>query len=94
MFFVWWLRGQTNISPTEKYAFEIDSLLREWSQSLKESVRDFSGAVEGTFRDLRSFFAKPGQGRFSTLWVWIETAATKRQFGKAVPSGVNNFSKR
>src|SRR6202041_3204635 len=31
---------------TEKYAFEIDTLLKRWSQALKISARDFSALVE------------------------------------------------
>ncbi len=74
---------------TEKYAFEIESLLREWSQTLKRSIRDLSAladsldpSIEGTpFVPVKETTLRTGAG----------IDVVRRQFGANVIAGREQF---
>jgi len=76
---------------TEKYAFEIDSLLNQWSQSLQRSAHDpadllklLSTTLEASsFNPVKEVPLRSGYG----------IDVTKRQFGPAVPCGHERFLK-
>jgi Flp pilus assembly protein TadD/peroxiredoxin len=75
--------------PTEKYAFEIELLLKEWGRDVKESIRNLSSlarlldpAIEGTAL---------GQARETRLRSSYGIEVVKRQFDAAVVSGRERF---
>ena len=76
---------------TEKYAFEIDSLLGQWSQSLRRSVHDHSALSKllsptleaSSLRPIKEISVRSGYG----------IDVTKRQFGAAASSGAEQFFK-
>ncbi len=77
--------------PTEKFAFEIDSLLEQWSRSLRKSVHDLSDlekllstGIEGSsLNPIKEVSLRSGYGIDST----------RRQFGPAATSGHERFLK-
>jgi tetratricopeptide (TPR) repeat protein/peroxiredoxin len=68
---------------TEKYAFEIEALLKQWSQSLSESVRNLSQVSNVLFPELEASSLKPIKVALLRSGFGIET--TKRQFDAAKP---------
>jgi Flp pilus assembly protein TadD len=76
---------------TEKYAFEIDSLLQLWSQSLKESVHDLSNLLKLLSSTFEASSLSPIKEVSLRSGYGIDV--TKRQFGGAMPSGRERFLK-
>jgi hypothetical protein len=76
---------------TEKYAFEIDSLLSQWSQSLRRSVHDHSELSKLLSTTLEASSLRPVKEVPVRSGYGIDV--TKRQFGAAAPSGVERFLK-
>ncbi len=74
---------------TEKYAFEIDSLLQQWSRSLKASVHDHSGLSTFLSTTLEASSLSPVKEVSLRSGYGIDV--TKKQFGDAVPSGRDRF---
>ncbi|RSL17412.1 tetratricopeptide (TPR) repeat protein [Edaphobacter aggregans] len=76
---------------TEKYAFEIDSLLKQWSQTLKTSARDLS-----TLRELLSSSIEASSlipAKVSSLRSGYGIDIVRRQFGADVVPGRERFLK-
>jgi Flp pilus assembly protein TadD/peroxiredoxin len=76
---------------TEKYAFEIDLLLKQWSESLKESVHDLSGLMRLLSTTIEASSLTPVKEVPLRSGYGIDV--TKRQFGVAAPSGRERFLK-
>jgi len=76
---------------TEKYAFEIDSLLGQWSQSLRRSAHDHSDLSKLLSTTLEASSLRPVKEVPIRSGYGIDII--KRQFGAATPSGVERFLK-
>ncbi len=76
---------------TEKYAFEIDALLKQWGQSLTESVHNVSALSRllSTTIDASS----PRPVKETPLRTGYGIDVTKRQFGGAAPRSREQFLK-
>jgi Flp pilus assembly protein TadD/peroxiredoxin len=74
---------------TEKYAFEIESLLREWSQSLKTSFRDLSPLTKSLAPSIKASSLVPVKE--SSLRSGYGIDSVRRQFGAAVVYGRERF---
>jgi Flp pilus assembly protein TadD/peroxiredoxin len=74
---------------TEKYAFEIDSLLQQWSRSLRESVHNLPGLLKLLAPDIAASPLNPVKE--VSLRSGYGINATKRQFNGAVPSQPERF---
>ncbi|WP_348267792.1 FG-GAP-like repeat-containing protein [Edaphobacter paludis] len=76
---------------TEKYAFEVDTLLQEWSRSLKASVHDLSGTLKLLSSTIEASSLSPVKEISLRSGYGIDV--TKRQFGAAGPSEPTRFLK-
>jgi len=76
---------------TEEYAFEIDSLLKGWGQSLKESIHDLSGVLKLLSTIIEASSLTPIKEVSLRSGYGIDV--TKRQFGVAGPSSRERFLK-
>jgi Flp pilus assembly protein TadD/peroxiredoxin len=74
---------------TEKYAFEIESLLQRWSQSLKTSVRDLSSLAKLLAPSIKASSLIPLKESSLRSGYGIDTV--KRQFGTATVLGRDQF---
>jgi Flp pilus assembly protein TadD/peroxiredoxin len=74
---------------TEKYAFEIESLLREWSQSLKTSFRDLSPLTKSLAPSIKASSLVPVKE--SSLRSGYGIDSVRRQFGATVVPGRERF---
>jgi len=74
---------------TEKYAFEIESLLQRWSQSLKTSVRDLSFLAKLLAPSIKASSLIPPKESSLRSGYGIDTV--KRQFGAATVLGRDQF---
>lgn len=77
--------------PTEKYAFEMDSLLNQWSQSLRESAHDLSGLSKLLATNIEASSLVPNKEVPLRSGYGIDAA--KRQFSTAAPSSREQFLK-
>jgi Flp pilus assembly protein TadD/peroxiredoxin len=77
--------------PTEKYAFEVDSLLQRWSQSLRESVHDLSGLEKLLSTSIETSPLAPVTEVSLRSGYGIDV--TRREFGPAAPSERARFLK-
>lgn len=77
--------------PTEKYALEIDSLLHQWSQSLRESVLNLPNLSKLLSPSLQASSLHPSKEALLRSGYGI--SATKRQFNEAAPSQPDRFIK-
>jgi len=69
---------------TEKYAFEIDSLLKQWGQSLKKSAHDLSDLLKLVSPTIESSSLSPVKEISLRSGYGIDV--TKRQFGVVAAS--------
>ncbi len=76
---------------TEKYAFEIDALLNQWSQSLQRSAHDLADLLKLLSATLEASSFSPVKEVPLRSGYGID--ATKRQFGAAVPCSRERFLK-
>ncbi len=76
---------------TEKYAFEIDSLLKQWGQSLKESIRSPSDLSKLLSPTIEASSLNPIKETSLRSGYGIDV--TKRQFSSAIPSSSERFLK-
>lgn len=77
--------------PTEKYAFEIDSLLQQWSQVLRESIHNLSHVSKFLAPSIHASSLLPIKEVSLRSGYGIDV--TKRQFGDTVPSEPERFVK-
>lgn len=75
--------------PTEKYAFEVDSLLQQWSQSLKDSAHDLSGLTKLLSSTIEASPLRPSQELPLRSGYGIDV--TKRQFDRPRSVGREPF---
>ena len=75
---------------TEKYAFEIESLLNQWSQALKASVRDLSPLAKCLDASIEASSLLPSQGDPPALRV-RRSRRSRRQFAADVVAGRERF---
>lgn len=76
---------------TEKYAFEIESLLNQWSQALKASVRDLSALAKLLAPSIEASSLVPAKE--SSLRSGYGIDVVRRQFGPAMVPGRERFLK-
>ncbi len=76
---------------TEKYAFEIDSLLKQWGQSLKESAHDLSDLLKLVSPTIETSSLSPVKEISLRSGYGIDV--TKRQFGVVAASNRERFIK-
>jgi len=76
---------------TEKYAFEIDSLLKQWSQTLKTSARDLSDLRELLSSSIEASSLIPA--KVSSLRSGYGIDIVRRQFSADVVPGQERFLK-
>ncbi len=76
---------------TEKYAFEIESLLNQWGQSLERSVHNFSDLLKLLSTTLEASSLSPVQEVRLRSGYGVDV--TKRQFGAPVSSERQRFLK-
>ena len=74
---------------TEKYAFEIDSLLKQWGQSLKDSPQDQSSVSNFLSNTIEASALTPLKKVPLRSGYGIDV--TKRHFGEAVPHSREQF---
>ena len=74
---------------TEKYAAEIDLILRQWSQSLRASVHDLSAFAKSLTPSIKASSLVPVEE--SSLRSGYGIESVRRQFGTAVVSGSQQF---
>src|SRR6201996_678459 len=74
---------------TEKYAFEIESLLKQWSQALKVSVRDLSPLAKSLDPSLQASPLAPEKETALRTGEGIDS--TRRQFAAHVMLGRERF---
>jgi tetratricopeptide (TPR) repeat protein len=74
---------------TEKYAFEIESLLKQWSDALKKSVRELSPLAKLLAPSVEASLL--GSPRESTLRSGFGVDVSSRQFGVPVALGRERF---
>jgi tetratricopeptide (TPR) repeat protein/peroxiredoxin len=74
---------------TEKYAFEIESLLRQWSETLRTSVNDLSTLAKFLAPSIEATSLVPIKE--SSLRSGYGIDIVRRQFGAAVVSGRERF---
>jgi len=77
--------------PTEKFAFEIDSLLQHWSQSLRKSVHDLSDLEKLLSASIETSSLNPVKEVPLRSGYGIDV--TRRQFGPAAPFARARFLK-
>ncbi|MDW5267660.1 MULTISPECIES: FG-GAP-like repeat-containing protein [Acidobacteriaceae] len=75
--------------PTEKYAFEIGSLLQQWSQSLRESIHNLPSLLKLLSPAIKTSPLHPVKEVLLRSGYGID--ATKRQFSGALPSHPDQF---
>ncbi|HMH15170.1 MAG TPA: FG-GAP-like repeat-containing protein [Edaphobacter sp.] len=79
----------TDEYSTEKYAFEIDTLLKQWSQCLEASVHDHSGLLKLLATTIEASSLNPIKEVSLRSGYGIDVL--KRQFGGATPSSRERF---
>lgn len=76
---------------TEKYAFEIDSLLQQWSQSVKESIHNLPRVSKLLSPSIKASPLHPVKEVSLRAGYGIDV--TKRQFSDAIPFQPEQFAK-